>query len=342
MGNQPEWVLSSSYVKQVGDLLGERGVDVSAWLARQGLCAADLDDAERSLPWNTVHKLFADSLQLAEEPGLGLLVGERLRINNHGVVGYAAMNSGTVRQVVELLERFVALRINLVTIRSVERGDQLQIQVEEAFPLGDVQRFLVSATVMALKNILDFITLGNSVTSLVSFAFADEGEQRLAASLCRCPVRYGQSWNGFSLPANILDKPLVTADPMAFEHAEKLCTHELNQLQADTSVSAKVRRLMLTKQHQFPSLEVTARILHMTPRTLHRRLKEEDSAYQEILDEVRHTLSVEYLRSEKISIEELSFTLGYNDASNFRRAFKRWTGLTPSRYRSAVRSKSQS
>ena len=83
-----------------------------------------------------------------------------------------------------------------------------------------------------------------------------------------------------------------------------------------------------------PSLNVTARLFHLTPRTLHRRLLDEGSSFKEILEQVRH-LAVEYLKAGHLSIEEIAYTLGYTDMANFRRAFKRWEAMPPSRYRAA-------
>jgi AraC-like DNA-binding protein len=89
---------------------------------------------------------------------------------------------------------------------------------------------------------------------------------------------------------------------------------------------------MLDKQSGFPTLSVTARLFHMTPRTLHRRLREEGTSYQTILDEERRRLAVQYLQNSKFTIQEIAFNLGYTDPANFRRAFKRWENMTPSEY----------
>ncbi|KZX91580.1 DNA-binding protein, partial [Alcanivorax sp. HI0013] len=248
-------------------------------------------------------------------------------------VGYAAMNSGSVRQVVELLERFIPLRINLVMVSHQVEGNYLNLQIRELLPLGELGPFLLGAVVVAVKNVLDFITLGNCQVAEASFTFDEAFDRELVRSLFRCPVRYNQNWTGLSLPLEVVDQPLRTADPAAFEHAEKLCERELQNLVSDASVSARVRRLMLAKQVNFPSLTVTARILHMTPRTLHRRLLDEGTSFQEILDEVRHALAMEYLKSQHMTIQELAYTLGYGDTANFRRAFKRWTGVAPSFFR---------
>ena len=332
--NQPmEWALSINYLRQVADQLTEMGIDVAPWLAAHDLSLADLEQADASVPWEVVRALFLEAEAITGEPALGLMVGERLRINNHGMVGYAAMNSGSVRQVVELLERFIPLRINLVMVSHQVDGKYLNLQIRELLPLGEVGPFLLGAVVVAVKNVLDFITLGNCQVAQASFTFAEAFDRELVRSLFRCPVRYSQGWTGLSLPLEVVDQPLRTADPAAFEHAEKLCERELQNLVSDASVSARVRRLMLAKQVNFPSLTVTARILHMTPRTLHRRLLDEGTSFQEILDEVRHALAMEYLKSQHMTIQELAYTLGYGDTANFRRAFKRWTGVAPSFFR---------
>lgn len=333
MNQTIDWSLSINYVRQVADQLAEMGIAVSPWLAAQGLTLEDLEQGDATVPWESVRALFLSAERISNEPALGLIVGERLRINNHGIVGYAAMNSGSVRQVVELLERFIPLRINLVMVSHQVKGQFLNLQIRELLPLGEVGPFLLSAVVVAVKNILDFITLGSCHVAEASFTFPETFDRELVDSLLRCPVRYRQNWTGLSLPLKGVDLPLRTADPTAYEHAEKLCERELQNMVADASVSARVRRLMLAKQVNFPSLAVTARILHMTPRTLHRRLQDEGTSFQEILDEVRYSLAMEYLKSQDMTIQELAYTLGYGDTANFRRAFKRWTGVAPSCFR---------
>jgi AraC-like DNA-binding protein len=126
---------------------------------------------------------------------------------------------------------------------------------------------------------------------------------------------------------------LKQADPEAFREAEQICQRELGKLVSKTSMSARVRRVMLEKQHSFPSLNVAARLFHLTPRTLHRRLLEEGTSYKQILEEVRHTLAVEHLKAGRLTVEEIAYSLGYTDLANFRRAFKRWEGMPPSAFR---------
>jgi AraC-like DNA-binding protein len=106
----------------------------------------------------------------------------------------------------------------------------------------------------------------------------------------------------------------------------------LEKIAQQQSWRAKLRRVLLETQHGFPSLNVAARLFNLTPRTLHRRLLDEGSSYSAVLNEVRHMLAVEHLKTGKLSIQEIAYALGYTELSNFRRAFKRWESVSPSAY----------
>jgi AraC-like DNA-binding protein len=148
-------------------------------------------------------------------------------------------------------------------------------------------------------------------------------------------VKYGQSWAGVVLPREVVDVPLKMADPEAFREAALICQRELDKLTANESLAARVRRLLLEKENGFPSLPVTARILRMTPRTLHRRLVDEGTSFHALLEDVRRTLALEHVKSGRFTIEEIAYRLGYSDLANFRRAFRRWESVPPSAYRAS-------
>src|SRR5208337_3044912 len=106
---------------------------------------------------------------------------------------------------------------------------------------------------------------------------------------------------------------------------------------AQASMSARVRSVLLEKQSGFPSLSVMARLFHLTPRTLHRRLVEEGTSFKAILEEVRHMLAVEYLQSGKLSIQEIAFHPGDPDPANLPQAVKRLEKISPSENRRPAR-----
>lgn len=330
------FTLPVHYIRHIADQLRSMGVDVGHWLARSGLTEAQLDAPSLVVPPTVFEQLVLDALDLSREPALGLFVGERLLANSHGIVGYAAMTSGTIRQALELLERFTRLRISLLSITHEARPGEVRVCFAETAPLGELRRPLLEAVVLSIKNVLDSISMGACRVREVSFPFESPDYAGLARELFDCEVRFGQPWAGFSIPSDVMDVPLRLADPEAFREAAMICQRELDKLTANESLGARVRRLLLEKQNGFPSLQVTARLFHMTPRTLHRRLLDEGTSYRELLEEVRHTLAVEHVKSGRFTIEEIAYTLGYSDLANFRRAFKRWESVPPSEFRAKL------
>jgi AraC-like DNA-binding protein len=332
-----DFTLPLHYIRLIAELLAGMGVDVPAWLNRSGLTEADLTDPSGELGYTAFNRLMTEALRTTGEPALGLLIGERLRINTHGMLGYAAMNSGSLRQAMELLERFIGVRTTLVSVRHVVQSDDIELAFEPTRPMGEIETAVLESIVLTIKNLLDHITMGQCQVTRVCFAFAEPAHAALARDMFKCEVRFGQTWTGFAMPERLVDQPLSTADPASFEEAARICQKELDKRAEQTSMSARLRRIMLERQNGFPSLQVTARLFNLTPRTLHRRLLDEDTSFQAILEEVRHLLAVQHIKAGQLSIQEIAYSLGYNDQANFRRAFKRWEGVAPSEFRERSR-----
>lgn len=325
------------YIHQIAGQISSMGVDRQAWLKKNQVQDLQWTDASQTLTFAAFRQLILDALAMTQEPALGLLVGERLLPNTHGILGYAAMNSGTIRQAAELFARYVRLRTPLIAIHHEMDGPEFRIVFDEPCPLGDIRRPVLEAVVLTVKNVLDYITLGSRAIHQVAFAFAVPDYAALAEDIFSCKVKYGESWTGFSLPVRVVDQPLKMNDPVTFREASMICQRELEKISQNESLTMRVRRVMLEKGNLIPSLTVTARLFHLTPRTLHRRLLEEGASYKTIVEEVRHSLAVQYLKSGHLSIQEIAYSLGYTDLANFRRAFKRWEGMAPSEYRSVSR-----
>ncbi len=326
-------ILPVQYIRQIAGLVGDMGADVDAWLARSQLSAAQLQADDLQLGLAQFQQLIEDALVCTGEPAFGLLLGERLLVNTHGLLGYAALNSTHLRQAAQLIERYIGVRTSLISIQLVETTGEARLVFREAAPLGSITRPVLEAVVLALKNVLDSMTLGSCALERIAFTFPEPGYANLASELYRCEVRYAQGWSGFVLPLQALDQPLTMADAASFRDAEQILQRELGKLSSESSMSARVRRVMLEKQHGFPSLNLTARLFHLTPRTLHRRLQAEGTSFKALLEEVRHSLALQHLKSAHMSVEEIAYSLGYTDIANFRRAFKRWQKQPPSAFR---------
>jgi AraC-like DNA-binding protein len=114
---------------------------------------------------------------------------------------------------------------------------------------------------------------------------------------------------------------------------EQQCEALLASLDVHDGLLTRVRRLLLARPGDFPDLLSAAQALHTSGRSLRRHLSELGTSYQQVLDEVRKRLALQYLTTTHLPLYEIAFLLGFSDPSNFRRAFKKWTGKSPGEYR---------
>ena len=336
--SSPALAIPIYYIRQIADEIGAMGRDAQQWLKRNGLDPHRLGDASEALSFAVFRRLILEAIQLTGEPALGLRVGARLRLNAHGVLGYAAMNSATLRQTAELFERYTPLRTPLVATSVKVLGRDFRIVYDEPYPLGDIRKPFLEAVVLTLKNVIDQVSDGQpgqpgKPVRRVAFAYPAPDYSSRYEAFFQCPVDFGQAWTGLVLPLALIDRPLVTNDPISFREADSICRREMEDIRHVVNWAARVRRLLRGELHGFPALAEVATRLHLSPRTLHRRLVAEGTSYMALLDELRHRRAVTELIRNKSSIQEIAFGLGYTDMANFRRAFKRWEGIAPSEYR---------
>ncbi len=330
------FTLPVQYLRLVVEQIAVMGGDVEDCLRQAGLHSAQLADSAFMADLTHLRALLEAALQATGEPAFGLLLGERLRVGSHGILGYAALQSESLRQAIGLVEQYLALRTSLVTLQQLAEpaAGCLHLQVRSVYALGRSEHSLLEAVLLAISNLFVALSPGGVRLRQVSFPFAEPAYAALASELFGCPVRYAQPWAAVTLDAALLDQPLQLADPQAFREAEQLCQRELLRLdtarQAQGSLTTRVQRLLLERQQALPGLQATARLLHMTPRTLHRHLQAEGTSFQQLLDQLRHRLALEHLRAGRLSIQAIACSLGYRDVANFRRAFKRWQGVPPS------------
>jgi AraC-like DNA-binding protein len=321
--------LPAAYVRHIAEQVRAVGGDVARWLAMSGRREADLAAPGFALDLAGLQALVRDAIAITGEPALGLFVGERLVATTHGMLGYAATSSPTLRDALALFARFTAVRTSLLAIALEPQPRALRIRFVETRPLGDLRRPVLETVMLSVKNVIAAIAPG-VIIDKVAFPFAAPAYAALARELFACKLAYAASWAGFAVPSRALDAPLRLADPDSFREAAAVCERELDKLTARETITSRVRRLLLAPSRGFPSLAITARLLHMTPRTLHRRLVDDGTSYRAILDDVRHALALEHLRAGTLALAEIADALGYSDLANFRRAFKRWEAAPPS------------
>jgi AraC-like DNA-binding protein len=179
--------------------------------------------------------------------------------------------------------------------------------------------------------------LGGREARPTAIAFRHEqlGSDAAYQATLHCPVLFGQSWSGFELPATVIDRPIDTADPetrrVAQKYLDSLYVPETASL-ADR-VAELARRLLPTGQC---TADAIAEQLAMHPRTLHRRLADEDARCQDLIDRERREQAARYLAEPRLHLRQIAGLIGYAEQSTLNRSCQRWFGKTPRQYRAEL------
>ena len=307
--------------------------DAEAWLRQNGLSNEKLLDPEERFTYAEYESLISSAIKICKQPALGLHVGQRLGVTTHGMMGYAAMSSHSIREVLELLTRFLITRTPLVEVKLIEGKDTIRMQLKNVLPLDSVQITFTEALLLTLKNILTQVSFERVRVQKISFPYPAPEYEALYHEVFACPIAFDADCGILEIALRGIDRQLKLADPTSLKQAREVCEKELEKIQYSDSFAYKTRKILLGSIGNFPSLQQLARQFHMTPRTLHRQLKKENTSFNDLLQEVSSKLAIEYLTKSDMSIQEIGFLLGYLDIANFRRAFKRWHGIPPGEYR---------
>jgi len=151
--------------------------------------------------------------------------------------------------------------------------------------------------------------------------------------LLSLPVKFDQPYCQLLLTRQLLNRQVRTANPAGHVVFLRQCEEILQNLNQVENTSAAVRRLLLQSAGDFPTIRQVSESLHLSERTLRRRLDGESNSFRAVTEEVKNTLAQEYLMNTQLTVSEIAQLLGYTETVNFRQAFVRWYGVTPSDYR---------
>ena len=331
-----------TYPKLFLELAQERGLDPGLVLARAGIEPALLLDPASRISPQDFSTLAAVVVELSGDNGIGLEVGLRQPLTAHGSLGLAMMCCATAGDALQVLLRFWHLRGRGIELDSSEQGEQAIFDFYNVMPMTPaVRRVLIDSIVASFHRGLLFALGGNGAEHEIWFdydepAYIEPFRSRLP------PLRYGMPRVQYRAPRHLLGHPLATASPETLATALTLCEREYALLDEDQDhIVAGARAAMTPGAEGYPGPEQLAERLHMSTRTFRRRLLAQGSSYRQLLEDARHRDALQLLENASLEIQHIASLLGYADPANFTRAFRLWTGKTPSRYRE-LRSLAQS
>ncbi|MDI1302061.1 MAG: AraC family transcriptional regulator [bacterium] len=310
--------------------LDERGQGVL--LHGTALTPADLGQLDQRISAADQMQVIRNALQLADRPGFGLEVGSRLSLAAHGPLGQLLSSSPSLGEAWAALERYHALRVPLVQLtRRLER-EHLVLCLTLQHPLDEAGLFLIEAMAVTVQRGIELITGRRLKEARLQFAYPAPAHAGLYARYLHGSCRFGATQTALKIPRALLEEPNPFRDPSVWAQAVQHCEALEQSLQsgARTGWGERITHLLQQQPGELWPLASVAAHFHLSPRTLMRYLKAEGVNYQHLLDAELFRQAKLHLLSPRHTVESVALALGYQDATAFRRAFRRWCGEAPS------------
>lgn len=277
---------------------------------------------------------------LPDVPAPGLRAGARYHLTTHGIWGFALVSSPTLREAIYVGLRHLSLTFAFCRVWQESGADGERLVLDGAGIPSDARRFLVE------RELATIVTLGRELCSVpsealtVRFAFPEPaGADACAAyeEVLGLRPEFGAPAHSVQIAPELLDRPLPQADPHSAALAEEQCRELLHRWGARAGLAGLVRDRLTARPQAMPGIEEVAGGLHVSARTLRRKLDEEGTSYRALAEEVRRRLAEELLTRGGLTVAEIAHRLGYTATPAFTHAFTRWNGVSPRAYRRALR-----
>lgn len=323
------------YGQLILQLAAERGVGREELLQGMNIPAGLLEQPDGRLSLLHAGQLLYRALRRTGDPALGYEIGLHSNLTTHGFIGYGMMSYSTPRQAIEFGIKFLQLRLPNLGLRLFTEGQQAVVEVTETTPQGDIRQCMFDLFLVGIARIAQQMTAGQIRADRVIELWFDYPEPGYYARYRERlpPARFSMAANQLRFPIEFLDRPLNTADPNTAQLVTQQLERELTFLGYSGDFLGRVRAVLVNDRRAYPDLETAAGRLHLSSRTLKRKLREHGASFQQLLDEARRRDSIRLLEDPTLTVEQVAQRVGYSDPANFTRAFRKWTGATPSVYR---------
>ena len=315
-----------------------QGANPNALTKLTGKALSDLNEDDYFFESDVYNAVVEEAVKQTSDPFLGLHLGEHLSLSAAGLIIQIIQTCNQIKDALHYMVAFANLGCQALPFSLQEHNDHWVLSLtpnplwEEQSPIA-VRHTLDGSVVFTLREFYS-LTRYRHHPLRIDFAYARPASIAEYERLFRCPIRFSQAQTAIYLDAKLVEAPIITSDYRLLQILVEYANEKLNRLEKELGFSNTVKQTIIhLVQAKFPTIEQVAANLHMSIRTLQRRLKEEKTSYKSVLDNLKQQFAFDYLKKEDLSIKEIAYLLNYSDASSFTRSFRRWTGQSPEQYR---------
>lgn len=325
--------VSMTLLSQMFLYLASQQVDVDDFLRSLGVDPLDVRSPDRRVPLETYLMIQDAAADVTRDPCFGLHMGEYAEAGSWSILGYMMMNCKTLEQAFEKSRRYMRIIGNLIEGRVEAGSNTIKAIYFTPAHAPDMSRHCFEAAFSSSVRMMRTLT-GTRLSPLeVGLVYPAPASISEYERIFDCPVRFGQKENYLKIDPEILGTPILMANEGLLQYFENYAQDFLAEMDRKHEHASAVTRIILSSlDDEALSIEKVAARMSISVRTLQNRLEEEGVLFSELLRDIRQRLAQKYLY-ENYSVEEITYLLGFSEPSVFRKAFKKWSGVTPKEYR---------
>jgi AraC-like DNA-binding protein len=321
--------------------LEELGVRAPAVLRRAGLPQAFIHQARALLNTEELFALWRAVGEVSTDPSIGLLLGTETKTERFHPIGLAALSSENFGSAIDQMARYKQLTCPEEILQE-ENDEEWSIQFRWLLA-DEVEPPVLIECCFAWVLSTARVGTGTRISPVRVEFVQPRAHVKTIERHFGCPVVCGTPRNAIIFRATDANRPFVTRNAELLGILAPQFDEELKEENGDENFIERVRiaiQQRLTGRR--PTIEDIADALHISSRTLQRRLQDDGSSFQRVLEEARHQLARHYLNNSVLELNEAAYLLGYEDGNSFVRAFRTWEGVPPARWREQQRARAAS
>jgi AraC-like DNA-binding protein len=332
--------LSAAYPLVMIQVAAEYGISALQILAHTGLTEDQLHQPSARITGWQKAMIIANLLKYCDDPALGMVLGLRATPTKLGLMGFGLMSCASYAEALSLAQRYIPILVPFFSLTRIDHLDHVELVVNSNIELIGFHAFAFDHVLTEIWAIFKSLLAPSQrhLLAEVILSFDRPCPIYIERFYDELPiVRWQQPINSISFPQQLLTEVIPTANRSSAQLVIEQCERELSLLGYRTDIVDKVRYLLVCHEGEYPDLKQIAQQLYVSERTLKRRLQAQGLSFQKILDQQRLRDSQQLLRDTHLPIDQVAHRVGYQNPTNFCRAFRRWTAQSPHQYRQSAR-----
>ncbi|BFM17370.1 AraC family transcriptional regulator [Maricurvus nonylphenolicus] len=346
-------VIPIAYPMEYHEFLCAEGMPADTIFENAGVDTQWFDDPSKKITIAQYIALTREGIKHSRTPSLGLLLGNYLSLQSHNYLGFALQSCGCAAESLELMSQYARTRFPKMELEFLQDAEISQLLLEDLSGEESLQRYNLEVMAAAIyRGEITLKKIDRAQSSIdddepvnqdslrsdmieIQFEYPQPDDLSVYQQVFgQVPFSFGHCQTRILYPTKALLRPFSFANDLSCKLAKAQCQAELAELDDRRSFRSQIQAILMENIECPPSLDVVAQQIHLSPRVLSRRLNNEGTSFQELIDLTRKRIAVKLLESSDLSVAEIGYRLGYEHPTNFTRAFKKWTNRSPKDFRS--------